>query len=262
MACGGSTCELILIREGERGGRDGDIGGEQEGRQRGKPRRTALLRGYRTPPPVQWVRGSFWRTRKSRGFFGRRPISWRSRARTGSAFAAIATARRPSKAIPERIVDILRDPARKVTDIPGIGKGLALVIGEIIERQSCKQRDELLLKFPPGRARIPQDSGARTQEHRADFRALPDRHHRRAGDALQRAEAARAAAHGREAGGEGPALHRRVSPAHGTVPAELRGRGGGRVDRKPAAGSGGRGDHAGGQPAARAAKRSAISTCW
>ena len=26
---------------------------------------------------------------------------------------------------PERIVDILRDPARKVTDIPGIGKGLA-----------------------------------------------------------------------------------------------------------------------------------------
>src|SRR6478672_124228 len=51
---------------------------------------------------------------------------------------------------PERIADIVRDPARNVTSIPGIGKGLALVIAEIIERQSCKQRDELLLKFPPG----------------------------------------------------------------------------------------------------------------
>ena len=29
---------------------------------------------------------------------------------------------------PERIADILRDPARKVTDIPGIGKGLAFVL--------------------------------------------------------------------------------------------------------------------------------------
>src|SRR5437588_1603071 len=51
---------------------------------------------------------------------------------------------------PERVADILRDATRKVTDIPGIGKGLALVIGEIVERQSCKQRDELLLKFPTG----------------------------------------------------------------------------------------------------------------
>src|SRR5436309_2582632 len=50
---------------------------------------------------------------------------------------------------PERIFDILQNPTRKLTDIPGIGKGLALVIREIVERQSCKQRDELLLKFPP-----------------------------------------------------------------------------------------------------------------
>jgi DNA polymerase (family 10) len=35
---------------------------------------------------------------------------------------------------PERIVDILRDPARKVTDIPGIGKGVAVVLAEIVER--------------------------------------------------------------------------------------------------------------------------------
>src|SRR5579862_3100378 len=51
---------------------------------------------------------------------------------------------------PERIADILRDPARKITDIPGIGKGLALVLAEIVERQSCERRDALLQKFPPG----------------------------------------------------------------------------------------------------------------
>jgi DNA polymerase (family 10) len=50
---------------------------------------------------------------------------------------------------PERIADILKDPARKVTDIPGIGKSLAQVLNEIVERRSCKQRDVLLEKFPP-----------------------------------------------------------------------------------------------------------------
>jgi DNA polymerase (family 10) len=51
---------------------------------------------------------------------------------------------------PERIADILRDPARKVTEIPGIGKGLSHVLAEIVERQSCERRDALLEKFPPG----------------------------------------------------------------------------------------------------------------
>jgi len=51
---------------------------------------------------------------------------------------------------PERIVDILRDPSRKVTEIPGIGKGLAAVLAEIVERRSCERRDLLLEKFPPG----------------------------------------------------------------------------------------------------------------
>ncbi len=51
---------------------------------------------------------------------------------------------------PERVADILADPARKITDIPGIGKGLAVVLGEIVERQSCERRDLLLQKFPPG----------------------------------------------------------------------------------------------------------------
>jgi DNA polymerase (family 10) len=50
---------------------------------------------------------------------------------------------------PERIADILRDPNRKVTDIPGIGKGLAVVLGEIADHGSCERRDLLLQKFPP-----------------------------------------------------------------------------------------------------------------
>ncbi len=50
---------------------------------------------------------------------------------------------------PERIADILRDPERKVTDIPGIGKGLAAVLAEIVDHASCERRDLLLQKFPP-----------------------------------------------------------------------------------------------------------------
>ncbi|MEO8369426.1 MAG: DNA polymerase/3'-5' exonuclease PolX [Candidatus Solibacter sp.] len=50
---------------------------------------------------------------------------------------------------PERIVDILRDPERKVTDVPGIGKGLAAVLTEITTTGTCERRDLLLAKFPP-----------------------------------------------------------------------------------------------------------------
>ena len=50
---------------------------------------------------------------------------------------------------PERIEDILKDPSRKVTDISGIGKGLAAVLQEICTRGSCERRDILLEKFPP-----------------------------------------------------------------------------------------------------------------
>src|SRR5579883_1024931 len=50
---------------------------------------------------------------------------------------------------PERIEEILKDASRKVTDIPGIGKGLAAVLVEICARASCERRDALLEKFPP-----------------------------------------------------------------------------------------------------------------
>ena len=49
----------------------------------------------------------------------------------------------------ERVVDIVRDPARDVTKIPGIGKGLAAVLAEVAARGSFERRDELLAKYPP-----------------------------------------------------------------------------------------------------------------
>jgi DNA polymerase (family X) len=48
----------------------------------------------------------------------------------------------------ESISTILRDPERKVTDIPGIGKGLAFVLKEIDESGTCERRTELLKRFP------------------------------------------------------------------------------------------------------------------
>jgi len=53
------------------------------------------------------------------------------------------------EAYPERVADLAADPAREVTEIKGIGKGLAFVLQEIIERGSFERRDQLLEKYPP-----------------------------------------------------------------------------------------------------------------
>src|SRR5690349_3107534 len=50
---------------------------------------------------------------------------------------------------PERIADIAADTTRKLTDVPGIGKGIAGVICDILQDGSFRKRDELLEKFPP-----------------------------------------------------------------------------------------------------------------
>lgn len=50
---------------------------------------------------------------------------------------------------PEAISAILKDPERKVTDIPGIGKGIAAVLAEIEQRGSFERRDEMLERYPP-----------------------------------------------------------------------------------------------------------------
>src|SRR5580692_350329 len=50
---------------------------------------------------------------------------------------------------PEQVAAILKDPAKKVTDIPGIGKGIAAVLQELEERGSFERRDEMMEKYPP-----------------------------------------------------------------------------------------------------------------
>jgi DNA polymerase (family 10) len=50
---------------------------------------------------------------------------------------------------PEAVAAILRDPAKKVTDIPGIGKGIASVLEELDQRGSFERRDQMLELYPP-----------------------------------------------------------------------------------------------------------------
>jgi len=49
---------------------------------------------------------------------------------------------------PEQLAAMLKDPEKKLTDIPGIGKGIAAVVAEIEERGSFERRDEMLGKYP------------------------------------------------------------------------------------------------------------------
>jgi len=49
----------------------------------------------------------------------------------------------------ERVDDVLKDPTRKVTEIPGVGKGIAFALEEIHRRGSFERRDEMLEKYPP-----------------------------------------------------------------------------------------------------------------
>ena len=51
---------------------------------------------------------------------------------------------------PERIADILRDPERKVTDIPGIGKGLATCWPKSPSAAPASAATCWWQKFPPG----------------------------------------------------------------------------------------------------------------
>src|ERR1700716_1175518 len=50
---------------------------------------------------------------------------------------------------PERVEDIAANPERKVTEIQGVGKGIAFVIAELLEHGSFDKRDQLLSKYPP-----------------------------------------------------------------------------------------------------------------
>src|SRR5579884_4125306 len=49
---------------------------------------------------------------------------------------------------PESVAAIVCNPERKVTEIAGIGKGLAAVLAEICQRGSFERRDQMLAKYP------------------------------------------------------------------------------------------------------------------
>ncbi len=50
---------------------------------------------------------------------------------------------------PESVMAMLGSEDKKVTDIPGIGKGIATVLEELAARGSFERRDKLLAKYPP-----------------------------------------------------------------------------------------------------------------
>jgi len=50
---------------------------------------------------------------------------------------------------PERVEDILKNPGRHVTDIPGVGKGIAGAVADLVARGSFERRDKLLERYPP-----------------------------------------------------------------------------------------------------------------
>ena len=50
---------------------------------------------------------------------------------------------------PEAVAAILHNPEKKVTDIPGIGKGIAAVLEELEQRGSFERRDQMLELYPP-----------------------------------------------------------------------------------------------------------------
>jgi DNA polymerase (family 10) len=50
---------------------------------------------------------------------------------------------------PESVSAILRNPEKRVTDIPGIGKGIATALEEIEQRGTFERRDQMLALYPP-----------------------------------------------------------------------------------------------------------------
>ncbi|MGH9351724.1 MAG: helix-hairpin-helix domain-containing protein, partial [Terriglobia bacterium] len=62
--------------------------------------------------------------------------------------AAYDKARRAIESYPESLADIVHDPKRKLTEIPGIGADLALKIAEFIETGRLKYHQEQLAKVP------------------------------------------------------------------------------------------------------------------
>jgi DNA polymerase (family X) len=64
--------------------------------------------------------------------------------------AAYDRASRAIESFPERLQDLANDPARKLTEVPGVGEDLAGKIRELVETGKCKYHEEQLQKVPKG----------------------------------------------------------------------------------------------------------------
>jgi DNA polymerase (family 10) len=64
--------------------------------------------------------------------------------------AAYDRAVRALENYPERVEDLARNPARKLTEIPGVGEDLAKKIKELVDSGQCQYHQELLAKVPKG----------------------------------------------------------------------------------------------------------------
>src|SRR5712692_1348229 len=62
---------------------------------------------------------------------------------------------------PDRIADILANAERSVTEIRGIGKGIAAILKEIAERGSFERRDLLLEKYRSEERRVGKECRSR-----------------------------------------------------------------------------------------------------
>ncbi|MGA3186197.1 MAG: DNA polymerase/3'-5' exonuclease PolX [Bryobacteraceae bacterium] len=83
----------------------------------------------------------------------------------------------------EAVSAILKNPERKVTDIPGIGKGIAAVLQEIEQRGSFERRDEMLEKYPASALELLKIQGLGPKGIRVLFEQL----HVNSIDSLERA---------------------------------------------------------------------------
>ncbi|MEI9812373.1 MAG: hypothetical protein WDO18_06730 [Acidobacteriota bacterium] len=79
---------------------------------------------------------------------------------------------------PEPISVIVRDPERKVTDVPGIGKGIASAIEELEKRGSFERRDQMLELYPPTALELLKIQGLGTENDSDFVRYLPRLDHR------------------------------------------------------------------------------------
>jgi DNA polymerase (family 10) len=67
----------------------------------------------------------------------------------------------------EPVASIVKDPARDVTSLAGIGKGIAGALHEIVERGSFARRDEILERYPPTALEMLKISGLGVKTVRA-----------------------------------------------------------------------------------------------